>query len=101
MSDVDGVYDDETWAIIQRWNAEREPFPPEVARGWRAGVTAGAVFAAAAFGVQETLEPKRETPVIEEIDLDASWRRDDLPVVYHHVAGAPRVSRAIVRPWLF
>ena len=26
---------------------------------------------------------------------------DEVPVVYHHVPGLPKASRAIVRPWLF
>lgn len=101
MEDVDDLYDDETWALITRWNAERVPFPPEVARGWRAGAGATAFLAAAALGVRDIVEPEQRTPLIEEIDLDTLGLGDDAPVVYHHVVGLPRASRAIVRPWLF
>jgi hypothetical protein len=99
VAGADDIYDDDTWALIQRWHAERVRVPVEVARGWRAGVGATALFTAAALGVQDVLEPERRTPVIEEVDLD-SLGRDDVLVRYFHVPGAPRASRAVVRPWL-
>lgn len=100
MPDDHDLYDDETWSQILRWRAERRPVPEEVAHGWRASVGATALFTAAALGVQDVLEPRQTTPVIEEIDLDSLRYRDDAPIVYHHVPGLPRSSRAIVRPWL-
>lgn len=99
MPDDHDFYDDETWSQIVRWHAERRAVPAEVARGWRASVGATALFTAAALGVRDALDPERDTPIIEEIDLDA-LANPDAPVVYHHVPGAPRVSRAVVRPWL-
>lgn len=101
MSTEHDLYDDETWSLITRWNAERAPVPAEVSRGWRASVGAAAIFSAAAFGVADVIEPKRRDPVFEEVDLDSYLDRDDMPVVYHHVPGLPRASRAVVRPWLF
>jgi len=100
--DPDGgdLYDDETWALIEQWNTERVRLPVEVSHGWRAGVGATALFAAAALGVHDVLEPERRTPVIEEVDLDSLALGDDAPVHYFHVPGAPRASRAVVRPWL-
>ena len=100
-TELDDVYDDVTRAALDRWNRSPKPVPAEVASGWRGGVAATALLTAVALGVQEVLEPKRRAPVIEEIDLDTLWRGDDLPVVYHHVAGHPKASHAIVRPWLF
>jgi hypothetical protein len=101
MSGDHDFYDDETWALITRWHAERASVPAEVSHGWRASVGAAAIFSAAAFGVADVIEPKHRDPVFEEVDLDSLLRRDDMPVVYHHVPGAPRASRAVVRPWLF
>ncbi len=100
MDQDDGVYDDDTWRLISRWNAERAPVPAEVARGWRAGVGAMAIFGAATLGGAEALEPTRRDPVYEEVDLDSLAVGADAPVVYHHVPGVPRASRAVVRPWL-
>ncbi|MEY2403605.1 MAG: hypothetical protein QOD38_1156, partial [Acidimicrobiaceae bacterium] len=84
---------------VDRWHAPPRRMPPEVASGWRASVGATALMTAVALGVHDVLEPKRHDPIIEEIDLDSLWS-DQLPVSYHHVPGAPRASRAIVRPWL-
>ena len=100
MPDDHDLYDDETWSQILRWRAERRPMPADVERGWRATVGATALFTAAALGVRDALELERNTPVIEEIDLDA-LANPDAPVLYHHVPGRPRSSRAVVRPWLF
>jgi len=93
------LYDDETWSQILRWHAERRTMPAEVAHGWRASVGATALFTAAALGVRDALDAERDTPIIEEIDL-GSLMNPDAPVLYHHVPGLPRASRAIVRPWL-
>jgi hypothetical protein len=95
----DDLYDDDTWAVVDHWHRPRRRMPPEVASGWRAGLGASALMTAVALGVQDSLEPKHDDPIIEEVDLDALWS-NELPVVYHHVPGAPTSSRAIVRPWL-
>lgn len=101
MSDeFEDVYDDITRRALDRWPTHELP-PREVASGWRAGVGATALLTAAALGVQEALEPKQRTPIIEEIDLDSFALGENVPVTYHHVPGAPKLSRAIVRPWLF
>ena len=99
--EFDDVYDDVTRRVLDRWPREPEPMPPVVANGWRANLGATALLTAAALGVQDVLEPKRRDPVIEEVDLDSFALGADMPVVYRHVPGAPRMSRAIVRPWLF
>jgi hypothetical protein len=97
--DLADVYDEATCAVFDRWQAPRKPVPVEVASGWRGGLAATALLTAVALGVQDVVEPKRHDPIIEEIDVDA-LSSDDLPVVYHHVRGNPKASRASVRPWL-
>ena len=99
--EFEDVYDDTTRRALDRWPRTSEPPHREVATGWRAGAGATAVMTAVALGVQDVLEPKRHDPIIEEIDLDSIALDDGRPVVYFHVPGAPRASRAIVRPWLF
>jgi hypothetical protein len=96
----DDFYDDATWDVVDRWHAPPKRMPAEVASGWRAGVGATALMTAIALGVQDALEPKRDDPIIEEIDLDSLWSGVELPVVYHHVPGSPKASRAVVRRWL-
>ena len=99
--EFEDVYDDATRRALDRWSTAARPCGPEVASGWRAGLGATAMLTAAALGVQDVLEPKQRTPIIEEIDLDSFALGDDVPVTYIHVPGLPRASRAIVRPWLF
>ena len=96
----DDVYDDATWEVVDRWHVPRRRVPAEVASGWRAGLGATAFMTAVALGVQDALEPKHHDPIIEEIDLEAIRPGERAPVLYHHVPGYPRASRAIVRPWL-
>ncbi|MEY2431916.1 MAG: hypothetical protein QOC92_1641 [Acidimicrobiaceae bacterium] len=97
--DLADLYDDVTCAVLDRQDTARTPASPEVASGWRAGVGATALLTAVALGVHDVLEPKRRAPVIEEIDLDTLGPSERAPVVYHHVPGVPKASRAIVRPW--
>jgi hypothetical protein len=97
--DLDDVYDDGIWDVVDRWHVPARRFPAEVASGWRASLGATALMTAVALGVQDVLEPKRRDPIIEEIDLDTLFP-EDLPVVYRHVPDAPKASRALVRPWL-
>lgn len=98
--DLAEVYDDVTRAALDRWQTAPRSVPAAVATGWRAGLGATALLTAVALGVQEVLEPKRRTSVIEEIDLDTLGQSEHAPVVYHHVLGHPKASRAVVRPWL-
>ncbi|HEX2381359.1 MAG TPA: hypothetical protein VHI95_01885 [Acidimicrobiales bacterium] len=96
--DFEDLYDEPTLARLERH--ERSSRPTEVARGWRSGLGAGAIAATAMVGVRDVLEPDRRDPVIEEVDL-SRFVDVDAPVVYHHVPGHPKASRAVVRPWLF
>lgn len=99
--EFEDVYDDATRRALDRWLTTGSTSEPAVAHGWRAGLGASALLTAATLGVQDVLEPKQRTPIIEEIDLDSFALGEDVPVTYIHVPGAPRASRAIVRPWLF
>jgi hypothetical protein len=100
--EFDDLYDDVTRAVLDR-STGSAPRRRDVASGWRANAAAGAftIMTATALGVQDVLEPKQETPVIEEIDVSTLRPRDDAPVAYFHVPGLPKASRAIVRPWRF
>ena len=99
--EFDDLYDEITLAALDRATTPRRPVPERVASGWRAGVGATALMTAAALGLQEVLDPKAHDPIIEELDVGTLTPRGDAPVVYFHVPGNPRASRAIVRPWLF
>jgi hypothetical protein len=96
--EFDDLYDEPTLGRLGR--RERRSGPVEVARGWRGGLGAGVIATTAMLGVRDVLEPERRDPIIEEVDL-TRFVDLDAPVIYHHVPGLPKASRAIVRPWLF
>jgi hypothetical protein len=96
--DFDELYDEPTLGRLE--TRGRRPVPPKVASGWRGGLGAGVIATTAMIGVRDVLEPERRDPIIEEVDL-TRFVDLDAPVVYHHVPGLPKASRAIVRPWLF
>jgi hypothetical protein len=92
---VDELYDELTLRRIDR--PPRRPVRRQATAPRRA-LGGGALFTAVALGLQEALEPDTK-PVIEEIrpaDDDESLPAVSLLLV----PDAPRVSRALVRPWL-
>jgi len=95
--EFEDLYDEPTLGRLDRQGQPSEP--RAVVRGWRGGLGASAIATTAMIGVREATEPERRDPVIEEVDL-ARFVDRDAPVVYHHVPGSPKASRAIVRPWL-
>jgi len=97
--DLEDLYDETTLGLLDARPAPAPPLARPHVTGWRGGLGAGVIVAAAMVGVQEVLEPERRDPIIEEIDLDG-LAGDRAPVEYHHVPGAPAASWAIVRPWL-
>lgn len=104
--EFEDLYDYHTLAALGRPSASTRTTSSHeraVTSGWRANAAAGAftIMTATALGVQDVLEPKRETPVIEEIDVSTLGPGEDMPVAYFHVPGLPKASRAVVRPWLF
>jgi hypothetical protein len=107
---LEDLYDDRVLARID--GAAPEGTPPDetpvdavpvaavprypVAR--RLGLT-GTVLAGAMLGVAEVLEPERARQhIIEHVPDEVDESRQ--LVTYHHVAGDPRASRVVVRPWL-
>jgi len=96
--DFEDLYDERTLGRFERHDSH--PAPTPVVRGWRGGLGAGVIATTAMIGVRAVVEPERKDPIIEEVDLDR-FVDLDAPVVYHHVPGLPKASRAIVRPGLF
>lgn len=91
------AYDELTRRRIERAGRRVAAARPVAGRGRRVA-GGGALLTAVALGVREVLEPEESRPVIEELRP-----ADDgvLPaVVLLLVPGAPRRSRALVRPWL-
>ncbi|GEM_PF-6338348 len=97
--DLDDLYDERTLGALEGRTARR-PIPPAVVRGWRGSLGAGAIVTATVVGTRDVLEPERKDPIVEEVDVDSLGPPAGAPVVYHHVPGLPKASRAVVRPWL-
>jgi hypothetical protein len=93
----DGPHDDEPVAGIDT-DAPPEPVIPQypVARRLRIG---GAMLAGAMFGVGDVLEPERARHHIIDYAPERLDENDQL-VTFHMVAGDPRASRLVIRPWL-
>ena len=90
---MEDVYDELTLRRIDRPGRR----PVRRASGPRQAIGGGALLTAVALGLQEALEPESK-PVIEEIRPADD---DSLPAVsLLLVPDAPRLSRALVRPWL-
>jgi hypothetical protein len=97
--ELDDLYDDATLAALDRSVRVRRPVPAVVAGGWRGRLGAGAIATAVLVGAGEALDPDRNEPVIEEVDVDGP-PDERLPVTVLLVPGLPRATRAVVRPWL-
>jgi hypothetical protein len=98
--EFEDLYDEPTLGRLDRQSASQPSAGRTVVGGWRGGLGATAIATTSMIGVREATEPERRDPVIEEVDL-SRFVDHDAPVVYHHVPGSPKASRAIVRPWLF
>jgi hypothetical protein len=97
--ELDDLYDEATLVALDRFVRIRRPVPAVVAAGWRGRLGAGAIVTAAMIGVGEALDPDRNEPVIEEVDVDGPPDPRQ-PVTVHVVPGIPQATRAVVRPWL-
>ena len=95
---VDDLYDELTSRRIDGAAGPRRGVRRAKASGPRRALSGGALLTAVALGLQEALEPEKVKVVIEEV------RADDEPflppVSLLLVPDAPRLSRALVRPWL-
>lgn len=90
-----GLYDDETFDAIDSWTG---PGARRSVRGWRGGLTAGAVAAAGLTGVAAALDEVAE-PEIEEARLRERHRPTEAVTVFF-VPGDPHATVVLVRPWL-
>ncbi len=99
--DFDVIYDEATVARLDRFDRQPRPrravAPPPP--GWRRTAVTGGLLTGLAFGFRDLLDPRPETEVVEEIDVDAP-PCDDRPVRFVMVDGVPPASRIILRPWL-
>jgi hypothetical protein len=89
----DELYDELTLRRIDR--ATRPPTRRATAP--RRAIGGGALLTAVALGLQEALDP-RSKPVIEELRPSEDGALPAVTLLL--VPGAPRQSRALVRPWL-
>jgi len=94
--DLGAIYDAETIAALDRWepSAPEAPLPSRVVR-WSRGSAMGAVLTGMALGLQEVLEPKRDEPIVIEVDADGEPH--DLPIRLLLDPDDPRGSLCIVR----
>ncbi len=90
MAQLDDLYDEATLAKLDAWS----PATPAPLRA-RRRFAAGAFVAAIGLGLQEVLEVRPRSPVIEEIE---AWDADRAePVRLLWVPGDPRATVALVR----
>jgi len=93
------VYDEPT---LRRLTRTERPAPfaagPAFGPARRRALGAGAFLTAAALGLSEVFDRRDDEPIVEEVDV--SGHGDDDAVQLCLVPGAPRLSRARVRPWL-
>lgn len=94
-----GVYDEPTLRRLTRSERPaRAVALPAPGDGRRRALGTGAFVAAAALGLAEVFDRRDDEPIVEEVDV--SGQGDDDAVQLCLVPGAPRLSRARVRPWL-
>jgi len=74
------------------------PIPAPRPSAARRKTAAGALVAAAMFGLQEALEGPREEPAV--VEVGSSTPDDDQPVAVDLDPEDPAASIAVVRPWL-
>jgi hypothetical protein len=94
---IEELYDGETVARLdacaRREVARVEGAPLPV----RTRAAASVFVAAVGLGLQEVLEPRKEAPVIEEVDADGLDAGEVVRLLW---TGEPRTTVALVRPWL-
>lgn len=96
--DLEAIYDAETVAALNGWEgpapAPEPPLPSRMVR-WSRGSAMGAVLTGMALGLQEVLEPRRDEPIVIEVDADGEPH--DLPIRLMLDPDDPRGSLCIVR----
>ncbi|CAN5808132.1 hypothetical protein BH10ACT1_BH10ACT1_39030 [soil metagenome] len=90
---TDGAPDDQDgWG--QAVEPPADPLPSRVVK-WSRRSALGAVMTGMALGLQEVLEPKRDTPIVVEVDADGEPH--DLPIRLRLDPDDPSGSLCIVR----
>lgn len=93
------VYDEPTLRRLTRTERPARPTAGPASGTIRRRVLgAGAFVTAAALGLSEVFDRRDDEPIVEEVDVSGDG--DDDAVQLCLVPGAPRLSRARVRPWL-
>lgn len=96
--DLRATYDAATLAALDAWGEAPEPderpLPSRVVR-WSRRSAMGAVLTGMALGLQEVLEPKRDSAIVIEVDADGEPH--DLPIQLLLDPDDPRGSLCIVR----
>ncbi len=90
------LYDEHTLARLRLARDSALVASRRPVSGWRNRTATGAILTGLVLGYQEVFDPPEPEQVVEEID-GSGLNDPDLPVVYHHVPGAPRQSVAVVR----
>jgi hypothetical protein len=114
VPDLDELYDAHTLAALDRASAAADRHGRSAGSGsasasasaagptgTRAGnrIAASALVTGLALGLRDVFDPPKHDPVVIEVDADGQLD-PDRPVDVVLVPGAPRASRATVRPWL-
>lgn len=94
----DEAYDPETLAALDAWEPRPDdpdrPLPSRVVR-WSRRSAMGAVLTGMALGLQEVLEPRKDSAIVIEVDADGEPH--DLPIRLLLDPDDPRGSLCIVR----
>ncbi len=91
-------YDPRTVADLDAWeptDLDGPPPPPSRVVSWSRRSAMGAVLTGMALGLQEVLEPKKDSPIVIEVDADGEPH--DLPIRLMLDPDDPSGSLCIVR----
>ncbi|MCU1355566.1 MAG: hypothetical protein JWM89_984 [Acidimicrobiales bacterium] len=96
--ELDAVYDAEVLAALDAWEPPEylrdRPLPSRLTT-WSRKSILGAVVRGSVLGLQEVLEPKRDDPIVIEVDADGEPH--DLPIRLMLDPDSPAGSLCIVR----
>jgi hypothetical protein len=96
VAELEDLYDEPTLAALDR--ASGEP-PPDRVLETRRPRLAGALLQASSLAMRDVFEAAPEKDAIAEFRPDEGDPTQQW-VTFVYVAGAPRASRLIIRPWL-